>query len=195
MGFSSLEAIIIVFAALLLGAGYIDDLVGFSFSNIYLFSSGNWRVGINTGGAIIPIIMSLYLIYKNKIKPANVVIGLIVVTIITYLVTYPKPSSGIVSPYPYFLLPAIFASITSVILLRKNFRKAAPLAYISGTLGVLIGADFFHLAELLSYTPDDVTPAIIGGAAVFDMIFITGILAVVLDGILMFRQKKKEGFD
>jgi len=195
MGFSTIEAIVIIFASLILGAGYIDRYVGFNFSNIYLFSSGNWEVGINTGGAIIPILLSIYLMYKNKIKPIYVVIGLIVVTAITYLVTYPKPSSGIVSPFPYFLLPAFFASITSVILLRKNFRKAAPLAYISRTLGVLIGADFLHLAELLNYTPEEVTPAIIGGAAVFDMIFITGILAVAVDGILMFRQKKKEGFD
>jgi len=65
MGFTSLEAIIIVFASFLLGSGLFDEYVGFNFSNIYLFSSGNWDIGINTGGAIIPIILSLYLIIKS----------------------------------------------------------------------------------------------------------------------------------
>jgi uncharacterized membrane protein len=193
MGFSSIEAIIIVFLSFILGAGLIDDYVGFSFSNIFLFSSGNWNVGINTGGAIIPIILSIYMIIRNKIKLQKVLIGTIVVSVVTYFVTYVKPESGIVSPYPLFLLPAVFASFASVFLLWKNFRKAAPLAYISGTLGVLIGADVFHLQELLSYTIDKPTSAVIGGADVFDMIYITGILAVILDGIIMYKQKTKEG--
>jgi hypothetical protein len=35
---------------------------------------------------------------------------------------------------------------------------------------------------------------VIGGADVFDMIFFTGIIAVLFDGFIMFRQRKKEGF-
>lgn len=195
MGFSEFEAIIIVIVSFILGAGFIDKYAGFSFSNIYLFSYYNWDVGINTGGAIIPILLSIYLIIKNKIKLVKVGIGVLIVSVVTYFVTYPKPESGIVSPYPWFLLPAVFASLVSVFLLWKNFRKAAPLAYISGTLGVLIGADVFHLYELLSYNIEDKISAVIGGAIVFDMIYITGILAVVIDGILMFRQRQKEGFN
>jgi len=195
MGFSELEAIIIVIVSFILGAGLIDEYVGFSFSNIYLFSYGNWNVGINTGGAIIPILLSIYLIIKNKIKLLKVVFGVLVVVAVTFFVTYPKPDSGIVSPYPWFLLPAIFASLVSVFLLWKNFKKAAPLAYISGTLGVLIGADVLHLPQLLSYNIDKQTSAVIGGAIVFDMIYITGILAVIIDGILMYRQRIKEGVD
>jgi hypothetical protein len=34
--------------------------------------------------------------------------------------------------------------------------------------------------------------AIIGGASVFDMVFITGILAVFLDGLLIIQQKRKK---
>lgn len=64
MGFSSLEATIIVFVSFLLGSGIVDEFVGFSFSNIHLFVFGNWIVGINTGGAIIPVILSAYLSIK-----------------------------------------------------------------------------------------------------------------------------------
>jgi uncharacterized membrane protein len=189
MGFTSIEAIIIVSVSFLFF--FEINIFGLNISNIYLFSSDNWRVGINLGGAIIPILLSIYLIFKKKIPLKSIGIGILVVIIIAYLVTRPEPDTGIVSSFPYYLLPAFFASITSVILLHKNFKKAAPLAYISGTIGVLIGADFLRISQLLSYSVDKVTPAIIGGAVVFDMIFITGIIAVLLDGIIMFRQSSK----
>jgi uncharacterized membrane protein len=189
MGFTSLEAIIIVIVSFLFI--FEISIFGFNISNIYLFSSDNWRVGINLGGAIIPILLSIYLIFKKKIPLKSIGIGILVVTIIAYLVSRPEPDKGIVASFPYWLLPAFFASITSVILLRKNFKKAAPLAYISGTIGVLIGADFLRISQLLSYSVEKVTPAIIGGAVVFDMIFITGIIAVLLDGVIMFRQSSK----
>jgi len=191
MGFTSFEAIIIVFVSFLFGFEII--IFGFNISNIYLFSHDNWRVGINMGGAIIPILLSIYLTIKKKIPVKYVAIGILVVTIIAFFVTRPVPDSGIVASFPFWLLPAIFASVTSIVLLRKNFIKAAPLAYISGTVGVLIGADFLHLHELLGYSVENVTPAIIGGAVVFDMIFITGIIAVLLDGAIMFRQSSKTG--
>lgn len=191
MGFTSLEAIVIVFVSFIFGFEII--ILGFNISNIHLFSYENWRLGINMGGAIIPILLSIYLTIKKKIPLKKIAIGIIVVAIISFLVTIPVANKGIVATFPYWLLPAIFASIASVILLWKEFIKAAPLAYISGTIGVLIGADFFHLPQLLGYSIEKATPAIIGGAVVFDMIFITGILAVILDGIIMFRQRSKEG--
>jgi uncharacterized membrane protein len=100
-----------------------------------------------------------------------------------------------VSPWPLWLLPAVGASMTSIFLLWKKFRKAAPLAYISGTIGVLIGADVFHLIELLNHSVEESVNATIGGAVVLDMVFITGILAVILDGIFLYKQRTREGFD
>jgi len=190
MGFSSLEAVIIVFVSFLFGFNIV--VFGLNISNIPLFNYGNWEVAINTGGAIIPIILSIYLAIKKKIQLKKILFGILVVTIITYSVTRVVPEQGIISPFPYFLLPAIFASLVSIFISWKNHLVAAPLAYISGTIGVLIGADFLHLYELLTYPLNEVTPAIIGGANVFDMVFITGVLAVIVDGVLMQRQKTKE---
>ena len=190
MGFSSLEAVFIVLISFLFGFDII--IFGFNISNIYLFSYGDWRVGINMGGAVIPILLSAYLVVRKKISLNKVFIGILIVTIITFFISKPVASKGIVATFPYWLLPAFSSSICSVILSWKDFIKAAPLAYISGTIGVLIGADFLHLPELLSYQSDKPINAIIGGAVVFDMIFITGIIAVILDGVIMFRQRKKE---
>ncbi|MEF8878942.1 MAG: DUF1614 domain-containing protein [Candidatus Thermoplasmatota archaeon] len=198
MGFSSFEAFLIVVGSYILGVNWTIELFNFEitniFANIHLFSYQNWDIGINTGGAIIPIALSLYLIWKNKHSLKYLVSGIAIVSLVTFLVAHPDPNVGIVSPYPLFLLPAIAASITSVVFLRKKFSKAAPFSYISGTLGVLIGADVFHLWQLISKPVESSTTAVIGGAIVFDMVFITGILAVIVDSILMYRQRIKEGF-
>ena len=191
MGFTSLEAIIIVFVSFLFGFEII--IFGFNISNIHLFSHGNWRIGINMGGAVIPILLSVYLTIKKKISLKKILIGISIVTIIAFFVTRPVENKGIIASFPYWLLPAFFASLVSVFFSWKTFKKAAPFAYISGTIGVLIGADFFHIWELINIPIDKTTNAVIGGAVVFDMVFITGILAVILDGIIMFHQRSKEG--
>jgi uncharacterized membrane protein len=191
MGFTSIEAFIIVFVSIIFLLA--ENFPNLNLTNIYLFSYRNWNLWINIGGAIIPIILSIYLILKKKIPLKKIAIGIIIVTIIAFLVTRPVENKGIVATIPYAFLPAVFASITSVILSWKNFIKAAPLAYISGTIGILIGADFLHLWELINIPINDEINAVIGGANVLDMIFITGIIAVVLDGLIMFRQRSKAG--
>ena len=192
MGFSSLEAVVIVFVSFLFGFDII--IFDYNISNIYLLSYGNWNLWINMGGAIIPILISIYLSYGKKIPLKKIFIAIIIVTIVAFFVTRPVENKGIVASFPFAFLPAIFASILSIILCWKEFKKAAPLAYISGTIGVLIGADFLHLWELLNIPISKQSNAVIGGADVFDMVFFTGIIAVVFDGFIMFRQIKKEGF-
>jgi uncharacterized membrane protein len=191
MGFTTIEAIIIVFVSFLFGIEII--IFGFNITNIYLFTYENWIVAINMGGAVIPILLSIYLTIKKKIPIKKIIIGIGIVTIISYFVTQPVPDKGIVAYFPYWLLPGFFASLTSIFLSWKNFIKAAPLAYISGTIGVLIGADFLHIWELLNFQNTKQTTAVLGGAVVFDMIFITGIIAVILDGLIMFKKRKKAG--
>lgn len=191
MGFSSWEAVIIVFVSFLFGYGILDGIVGIRFSNIYVFSYNTWDIGINVGGAVIPILLSVFLIVKNKVRLWSVFWSSMVVAIVTFFVTVADPNRGIVAAFPFWLLPIICASVFSFIFSwRTRVDKAAPLAYISGTFGVLVGADVFHLIELLQYQNTTVRTAVIGGASVLDMVFITGILAVVLDGVFIIKDKK-----
>ena len=127
MGFSSVEAIIIVFVSFLLGAGIIDEYVGISFSNVPLFTyHSTWRVGINIGGAVIPLLLSCYLFVKNKLKIMVILIGIGIVSIVSFFVTYPDPEKGIVSVFPFWLLPIIIASLLSVVLYWKEKRPTSP---------------------------------------------------------------------
>jgi uncharacterized membrane protein len=192
MGFSSWEAVVIVFVSFLLGSGLVDGIAGIRFSNLTLFTYHTyWLVGVNVGGALIPLALSVYLILKNKLRVAFVVVGIVLVAVITYLVTYPDPTQGIVAEFPYWLIPVLGASLLSVVFSRGMVKKAAPFAYTIGTLGVLIGADVLHLFGLLSFPVHASTNAVIGGASVFDMVFITGVLAVFLDSLFLYTRKRR----
>jgi uncharacterized membrane protein len=95
----------------------------------------------------------------------------------------PVPKEGIV--LPIWLSPTL-AAITGLIL-AGGYRGAPTLAYISGTLGTLLGADIFMLLTpgvlpMLSPLRAQIRPLSlsIGGAGVFDGIFLTGVLSVLL---------------
>ena len=63
---------------------------------------------------------------------------------------------------------------------RDHSREdSAPLAYIAGSLGTLIGADLTNLDKVRGL---GAPVASIGGAGTFDGIFLTGILAVLFAG-------------
>jgi uncharacterized membrane protein len=59
-------------------------------------------------------------------------------------------------------------------------QYAAPVAYISGSLGTLIGADLLNLDKLQGL---GAPVASIGGAGTFDGVFLTGIAAVLIASI------------
>ena len=71
-------------------------------------------------------------------------------------------------------VPPIAAAAVSLVL---AFRRAPPMAYVSGSMGTLIGADLLNLGKVQGL---GAPVASIGGAGTFDGIFVTGILAVLL---------------
>src|SRR5246127_4150613 len=73
--------------------------------------------------------------------------------------------------------PVIVTAILAFLLSREY---AAPLAYIGGSMGTLVGADLWNLDKISGL---GAPVASIGGAGTFDGIFLTGILAVLLAGI------------
>jgi uncharacterized membrane protein len=132
-------------------------------------------VAVNVGGAVIPTLLSLYLLVKNHLYVLGLA-GIAVVTIVCHLLARPVPGLGVAEPV---FIPPIITAIVAVILSR---RYAAPLAYISGSLGTLIGADLLNLNKIQGL---GAPIASIGGAGTFDGIFVTGLLAVVYAGLGM----------
>ena len=141
-------------------------------------------VAINVGGAVIPILISLFLILKiltfpycQRVLLAAVTV-ILLVTIISYVLARPVKGVGIVMPAFIPPLVSAFSSASIVSSLAIPIAYAVPVAYIGGTLGVLIGADILHLIKDWEklYAP----VVSIGGAGTFDGIYLSGILSIVL---------------
>jgi uncharacterized membrane protein len=127
-------------------------------------------IAVNVGGAVIPTVMSLYLLGSHHLWAKGLVATAIVALIIHWLAT---PVHGLGIAVPVFV-PVVITAIVAVILSRY---EAAPLAYIAGSMGTLIGADLTNLDKVRGL---GAPVASIGGAGTFDGIFLTGILAVLL---------------
>jgi len=127
-------------------------------------------IAVNVGGAVIPTLMSIYLLIRNQLW-AKGLAATAIVAVIIHLMANPVPGLGIAVPV---FVPVVATAIVAMLLSRQY---AAPLAYIAGSLGTLIGADLSNLDKVSGL---GAPVASIGGAGTFDGIFLTGILAVLL---------------
>jgi uncharacterized membrane protein len=127
-------------------------------------------IAVNVGGALIPTVLSIYLMLKNRLILQSL-IAVTVVTVVVYQLARPVPGVGIaLTP----IIPPLLAAGVALLL----SRKAAPaLAYVAGSLGTLIGADLLNLGIVADLQAPVLS---IGGAGTFDGVFLTGILAVLL---------------
>ena len=133
----------------------------------------HWKgtvVAVNVGGAVIPTLMSIYLLIRRELWAKGLVATAIVALVIHWM-AYPVPGLGIAVPV---FMPVVVTAIVAMILSRED---SAPLAYIAGSLGTLIGADLTNLDKVRGL---GAPVASIGAAGTFDGIFLTGILAVLL---------------
>ena len=144
-------------------------LVG-SLVNVPLFSLGSVVVAINVGGALVPLLLSLYLFAHLRLRgrmadrhrdrgghrP---------------LAGAHRARAGIAVPW---LVPPLAAAGVGLVL---SFRQAPPVAYVAGSMGTLIGADILNLHRIAEIGAPVVS---IGGAGTFDGVFLTGIIAGLL---------------
>lgn len=130
-------------------------------------------VAVNVGGAVIPILLSVYLIARNGIFGLAAA-GTAIVALVCHALAHPVRGLGIAVP---IFIPPVITAVVAVLLSR---RYAAPLAYVSGSLGTLIGADLLNLDKIQGL---GAPIASIGGAGTFDGIFVTGLLAVIYAGV------------
>ena len=133
--------------------------------------TGKIIIAINVGGALIPICFSLYLMFFHRLNPLQVIPAIMIVSYISYI--FSRPIKGFGIGMPVFIAPLTAALVALFIAPTQS----APLAYICGTLGVLIGADLLRIKDIKKMA---IPVAAIGGAGTFDGIFFTGIIAVLL---------------
>lgn len=127
-------------------------------------------IAINVGGAVIPVLVSLYLLITHQLWLRGAIAVACIATV-CHLLAYPVPGLGIAMPT---IVPPVATAIVALLLSRV---EAAPLAYIGGSLGALIGADLLNLGKVQEL---GAPIASIGGAGTFDGVFLTGVLAVLM---------------
>ncbi|MEM3578650.1 MAG: DUF1614 domain-containing protein [Candidatus Bathyarchaeia archaeon] len=128
-------------------------------------------VAVNVGGALIPTAVSIYLLWKLPSVLPYAIIGVFIVAAVTHIVARPVKGLGIVAPA---FIPPLTAAFVAYLL---PSGVPAVIAYTSGVLGTLIGAD---LANLHNIPRLGARIASIGGAGTFDGVFLSGIIAVLL---------------
>ncbi len=132
---------------------------------------GYTTVAVNLGGCLLPLTFSTYLVLNAGAQLFDYVLAVITVSAVSYYASRPLPGIGIGMP---IIIAPLAAAIAGIVI---DPEHSPALAYVGGTLGVLIGADLLRLKDIRKMGSP---VASIGGAGTFDGIFITGIIAVLL---------------
>lgn len=127
-------------------------------------------IAVNLGGAVIPVLLSAYLLLRvGGIAPAF--IATVLVALLVHHFSRIIPGAGIAVPT---FIPGFAAAILAILLSREH---RPVVAYVAGTIGCLVGADVLNLALV---TRLNAPIASIGGAGTFDGVFVSGVIAVLL---------------
>ena len=162
--------------------GEIVDFFGMRYVVPLVTSYPGTVLAVNVGGAVIPTLMSIYLVLRYQLFGRAAIAVLIIALVIHSSAT---PVRGVGIAVPVFV-PVVVTAILAFILSREY---AAPLAYIGGSMGTLIGADLMNLGKINGL---GAPVASIGGAGTFDGIFVTAIVAVLLASIWPWRRRRTE---
>lgn len=139
-------------------------------------------IAVNLGGAVIPTAISIYLLARNALWFRGLAATAIVAAVCHQMATL-VPGLGIAIPS---FAPPLVTTVAALLLAPAS---APTVAYISGSLGTLIGADLMNLGKIQGLGAPIVS---IGGAGTFDGIFITGIVSVILASLIAGRMARPE---
>jgi len=135
-------------------------------------------ISISIGGAVIPLAITWGLLRSRRVVASELLPIFVIATITSYLTTE-VTEVGIVSYFPLYLIPPLLTGFFSYFSATNTGKPVPPLAYSAQTLGAIIGADLLHLPEILTLELPQGTNLVIGGAGVFDMIYLGGLFAAL----------------
>lgn len=138
-------------------------------------------VAVNVGGCVIPLLIALRQILEVLLVAGWPLVALLLVVAGNVAMCYrvARPVNGIGIMMPGFASPLMSVGLTWLLLLNSPEYAGlrAPVAFVAGVLGPVIGADLLHLRDL---TKVSVGMLSIGGAGTFDGIVLSGVLAALL---------------
>jgi uncharacterized membrane protein len=136
-------------------------------------------ISLNLGGAIIPVFISLYLMYRAILITGTSLIftvcaGITIVAMITFVSTHLDTYTGIQVP---LLIPGLTALLAGLLLAGGTGLIGAVTAFVSGVTGVLLGG---NIANLYRISDLEVPEVSFGGAGTFGSIFLCCMLPALI---------------
>lgn len=131
-------------------------------------------VAVNVGGCVVPVALAIYettYLLGETGALAGLALAVSMNTLVCYVLARPVPGVGIVMPG---LVPPVVAAVMALTLVPA---QATPVAFVSGVLGPVVGADLLHLRDVGRIASATIS---IGGAGTFDGILLSGIVAAYL---------------
>jgi uncharacterized membrane protein len=140
------------------------------------YARGATTLAVNVGGAIVPMLISIYVLSHQPGAIVPSALGALIVALVVH--RWARPVRGLGIAIPMFI-PPIVAAVAAWALagLFGRYTHVDAIAYVGGVIGTLVGADIANLNKLSDL---GAPVASIGGAGTFDGVFLTGIVAVLL---------------
>jgi uncharacterized membrane protein len=137
-----------------------------------LFLTADFKASINLTGVVVPLAVSLYLLIRKRVTLRNAAIAIGMVALVAMPLVVFKDGQVAID-FPWWLLPASLAAALAWLLVEGDLERALPLAYIAGSVGMLLGGDILRLLV----EPRDLTEVYLGANGLLDFVFLGGIIA------------------
>lgn len=140
-----------------------------------LFQMERGMLAVNVAGFVVPFVITAKVLIERRAPALQTLACTVVVAVVAFVASYPVAGRGVLLHYQ---APAIAACAVTFAVVRTRFDRAGPVAFASGAMGVVVGADVAHLGALLDSGP--VSRVVVGGAGVLDGIFLVAVIGLLL---------------
>lgn len=165
---------------------FIGAIIVGSFIDIPIMSAP-MEVSINVGGAVLPLLLSIWLIWKADETGERVraILSSVLVAAAVFLGSRYLPYE----PENMFLDPKLIYGVAAGFIAYIGGRSRRS-AFIGGVLGIVI-SDLIHMVTILNLGIPGTTD--IGGAGAFDVTIIAGIVGVMTAELVGETREKMQG--
>ncbi len=188
LGFSWIEAVAAILL-MLLGSAINIPVWKIRREMVRIEHDGEWGadgyepwdtvISLNLGGAVIPVVIAVYLLFMSTGSIGTsmgvpVIVGVCLVAALSYVAT--RRVEGVGLRVPLFM-PGLAALLCGLVFAGGIGLSAGVTAYVSGTIGTLLGANIANLPKVREL---GVAGFSIGGAGTFGAVFIGCILSALI---------------
>ena len=187
LGFSWIGAVAIILLMLIGGAINIPigkirrETVRIEYNDGVIpdgFSPWETVISLNLGGAVIPVVIAVYLLFistpSGMLSAGSVIIAVLLVSALSFISVRHAGGAGILAP---LFIPGLAALVCGLVLSGGVGFAAGVTAFVSGTFGTLIGANIANLHKIREL---GIAKFSIGGAGTFGTVFIGCILSALI---------------